>query len=57
MRWGGGGGGGGDSGPNPPPPEKSGFLSDTGLDSMKNHKASKPVFYVGPSSARQRNTI
>ena len=40
------------------PPEKSqnlGFPSNTGLDSLKNHKATKPAFNVGPSSARQRN--
>ena len=31
-----------------------GFLSKTGLDPLKNHKATKQVFNVGPSSARQR---
>ena len=43
-----------------PPPEKSqtlGFLSNTGQDPLKNHKATNPAFYVGPLSARQRNTI
>ena len=43
-----------------PPPEKSqniGFLSNTGPDPLKNHKASKPEFNVGPSLARQRNAI
>ena len=42
------------------PPEKSpniGFLSNTVLDPLINHKAAKPVFNVGPSSARQRNII
>ena len=40
------------------PPEKSqniGFLSNTGQDPLKNHKATKPAFNVWPSSARQRN--
>ena len=42
------------------PPEKSqnkGFLSNTGPDPLKNQKATKPAFNVGPSSARQRNAI
>ena len=50
------GGGGKGSGP----PEKSqnkGFLRNTGPDSLENHKATKPAFNVGPSSARQRNAI
>ena len=34
-----------------------GFLSNTGLDSAKNHKATKPAFNVGPSSAHQQNAI
>ena len=34
-----------------------GFLSNTGPDPLKNHKATKPTFNVGPSSARQRNAI
>ena len=34
-----------------------GFLCSTGPDPLKNHKASKPVFTVGTSSARQRNAI
>ena len=46
----------------PPPPENHktlGFLNNTGLDPLKNHKATKPAFNVGvePSSARQRNAI
>ena len=42
------------------PPEKSqniGFRSNTGPDSLKNHKAFKPAFNDGPSSACQRNAI
>ena len=42
----------------PPLPEKSqniGFLSNTGRDHMKNHKATKPAFNVGSSSAHQEN--
>ena len=54
-------GGGGDRGPDPTPPEKIhknlGFLSNTGPDHLKNHKATKPEFNVGPLSARQRNAI
>ena len=41
-------------------PRKSqniGFLSNTGPDPLKINKATKPTFNVGPSSARQRNTI
>ena len=30
-----------------------GFLGNTGLDPLKNHKATKPAFNVEPSSARQ----
>ena len=44
----------------PPPPEKSqklGFLSNTGPDPLKNHKAAKPELNVGSSSAQQRNAI
>ena len=33
--------------------KKLGFLSKTGQDPLKNHKATKPAFNVGPSSARQ----
>ena len=33
------------------------FLCNTGLDLLKNHKATKPAFNVGPSLARQRNAI
>ena len=34
-----------------------GFLSNTGPDPLINHKATKPAFNVGLSSARQRNAI
>ena len=34
-----------------------GFLSNTGLDPLKNHKATELAFNVGQSSARQRNAI
>ena len=44
-----------------PPPEKSQkslrFVSYTGPDPLKNHKATKPEFNVGPPSAHQRNAI
>ena len=33
------------------------FLSNTGPDPLTDHKATKPAFIVGPSLARQRNTI
>ena len=32
--------------------KKIGFSSNTGPDPLKNRKATKPVFNVGPSSAR-----
>ena len=38
------------------PPEKSqniGVLSNTALDPLENHKATKPTFNIRPSSARQ----
>ena len=34
-----------------------GFSSNTDPDPLKNRKATKPAFNVGPSSARQRNAI
>ena len=34
-----------------------GFLSNTGPDPLKIHKATKPAFNVGPLSARQQNAI
>ena len=54
-----GGGGGGARGPDTPREnhKKIGFLSNTGPDPLKNQKATKPAFNVGPSSARQRNAI
>ena len=48
------------AGPPPPPPPwklQKGSLSNTSLDPLKNHKAAKPAFNVGPSSARQRNAF
>ena len=51
----------GTGGPDPPPPpEKSRkyrFLSNSSPNPLKNHKATKPTFNVGPSLARQRNAI
>ena len=46
---------GGTGDPDPTPLQKSqniGFLSNTGPDPVNNHKATKPAFNVGPSSAR-----
>ena len=37
--------------------QNKGFLSNTGPDPLKNHKATKPAFNVWPSSARQRNAF
>ena len=34
-----------------------GFLSNTGLNPLENHKATKPAFNDGPLSARQQNAI
>ena len=50
---------GGTGGPDPPLKNHKniGFLSNTGPDPLKNHKATKPAFNVGSSSAGQRNTI
>ena len=50
----------GDRGFGPPSPENHkniGFLCNTGPDPLKNHKATKPAFNEGPTSARQRNAI
>ena len=45
----------------PPPPLKNhkniGFFSKTGSDPLKNHKATKPAFNVGPSLARHLNGV
>ena len=50
-----GGSRGGGKGSGHPPPLKYynniGFLSNTGSAPLKNHKASEPIFNVGPSSA------
>ena len=47
-------GGGGAGGPDPPEKsQKIGFLSNTGPDLLKNHKATKPAFNVGQLLARQ----
>ena len=57
------GGDGGPDPPHPPPPppmenlKNIGFLSNTSPNSLKNYKATKPAFHVGPSSAHQRNAI
>ena len=43
------------------PPDKItkniGFISNTGPDTLKSHKAAKQAFNVGPSSACQQNAI
>ena len=47
----------GDRGSGPPPLKNHKniwFLSNTGLDPLKNRKATKPAFNVVPLSARQR---
>ena len=47
-------------GPDTPPLENRkniGSFSNTGLNPLKNHKATKPAFNVGPSSAHKRNAI
>ena len=41
----------------PERPQKYRVLSNTGLDPLKNQKATKPAFNVGPSLARQQNAI
>ena len=52
-----GGGGGQGSGPLPEKSQNIRFLSNTGPDPLKIHKATEPAFNVGPSSFRQRNVI
>ena len=55
-----GGSRGGTGDPDPPPLKNYrniGFYSNAGPDPVKNHKAAKPGFNVGPSSARQLNAI
>ena len=34
-----------------------GFLSNTGPDPLKNHKTTRPVFNVGPSSTLKQNVV
>ena len=50
---------GGDRGSGPPLKVLKiiGLLSNTGQDPLKNHKATKPAFNVGPSSGHQRNAV
>ena len=43
--------------PTPYNHQNIGFLSNSCPDPPKNHKATKPAFHVGPSSALQRNAI
>ena len=51
------GGGGQGSGPPLKNHKNSGFYSNTGPDPLKKHKATKPIFNVGLSSAGQLNAI
>ena len=52
------GGGGGARGLDPlEKSQKIGFLSYTGPDPLKNHKAIKPAFNFGSFSVRQRDAI
>ena len=53
----GGGGGGRGSGPHLKNYKNIGFVSITGPDPLKIHKATKPAFNAGPSSTRKRNAI
>ena len=43
--------------PTPKITKNIGFLCNTGLDPLKNHKATKPAINVGPSPVCQRNAI
>ena len=54
-----GGSKGGDRGSGPPVKNHKniGFLSNTGLNPLENHKATKLAFNVGPLLAHQRNAI
>ena len=49
--------GGSRGGTGDPDYKNTGFHSNPGPDPLKNHKAAKPGFNVGPSSARQLNAI
>ena len=58
QRGGGGGGGGGrGSGQSLEKHKAIGFLINTGLGPIENHKATKAAFNVGPPLARQRNAF
>ena len=48
-----GGGGGGGGGGGLKNHKNIGFLSNTGPDPLKNHKATKPAFNAGPPLAHQ----
>ena len=51
---------GGTGGPDLPPLKNHkyiGFLNNICSNTLKNHKATKPAFNVGPSSAPQQNAI
>ena len=37
--------------------QNMGFLSNSGPDHRKNHKATKPAFNIGPSSACRLNGV
>ena len=51
------GSGGRGSGPHLENNKAIGFLSNTGLDPLKNYRSIKPAFSVRPLSVRQRNAI
>ena len=51
------GGGGRGSGPPSKNSKNIGFLSNSGPDPLTNHEATKPVFNVGPLSARQQTMM
>ena len=51
-------GGWGDRVSGPPKKHKNlGFLSNTGPDPLKNHKATKPAFNIGPPAKRHLNGV
>ena len=52
-----GGGGGGARDPDPPPLKDHKNIGQYWSGSPENHKATKPAFNVGTSSARQQNAI
>ena len=57
MRGSRGGGGGRGSGPSLKNHKNIGFLSNTGMDPLKNHKPTKQAFNIGPLTVHQRNAI